>query len=60
MDTDDETKDTDVTARCRYCGKLRNISDLKPAIVYENGWQVEKMYCADDDCAQCADMAAQG
>ena len=45
---------------CDYCHKKRPYNELKLDGVYVNGRYVEKYYCADDCCAQYAQMSAEG
>ncbi len=48
------------TGRCKYCGKVRPIEELKVAKVYINGEWREDWYCKDDGCASYAQMSAEG
>lgn len=54
-----EITDTEQLVRCAYCGKTRVASETKKAEIWRNG-RVTETFCADDDCAACAQMSAEG
>ena len=46
--------------RCAYCGRERHPGELCQATVWRNYRQASALYCADQPCAQYAQMAAEG